>query len=45
MRSIGFMLTTLGAMMGESDNLLIPLAVMAVGGVLMLLPQRGANDV
>lgn len=42
--SIGFVLLFLGAAAGDSENLIIPLIMMAVGGTLMLKYQYGVDE-
>lgn len=37
---IGFMLICIGAMMGDSENLLIPLTVIGIGCVLVKIGER-----
>lgn len=38
---LGFMLTMLGAMAADSDNMLIPIGIVFAGSLLMLWAQRG----
>ena len=40
MSKIGFVIMCLGVMMADSDNLLIPLGVLAVGVILIVLGMK-----
>lgn len=40
----GMILLTLGVMMGDSDNLIIPTIILAIGAVLTLIGQRSFID-
>lgn len=44
MRNLGLMILFLGLSMGDSENLLIPAAVLAVGAVLYLIGNKKAVD-
>lgn len=41
---IGFIILSLGVMMGDSDSLIIPTTLIAIGAVLMLRAQRREAD-
>ena len=43
MMTIGLFILFFGAMMGDSDNLIIPLIVITIGATLTLIGQRRMN--
>lgn len=44
MMHIGMLILALGAMMGDSENLIIPTLFLTVGAALMLIGQRRDED-
>lgn len=44
MMYVGMLLFSLGAMMGDSDNLVIPTLILTAGATLMLIGQRRDKD-
>ena len=41
---IGLIIFSLGAMMGDSDNLVIPIVVMAIGAAMVYFSKEGRDD-
>lgn len=44
MQKLGFIILCLGTTMADSENLLIPIAVVTLGAVLILLGKEKEND-
>ena len=44
MMYLGMLIFVLGAMMGDSENMIIPTLFLAIGGALMLIGQRRDAD-
>lgn len=44
MRIVGVFTIFIGAMTADSDNLLIPLAIVALGTMMVLLSKKGVNE-